>query len=306
MADFNPDTDIPSLSGKVILVTGGNTGLGLETIRQLSKHDPAEIVLAARTRSRAEDSISKLREENPEACKITFLELDLTSLDSVKRAADEFKSNHTQLHLLINNAGIMNSPPGLTKDGYEIQFGTNHMGHALLTKLLLPTLQNTAKDGQDVRIITLSSRAEAMSPSTLWDFEALRTDMSSKITLTRYGISKVANIHHSRALSRRYPDIRCIAIHPGVVSTELGRGLAASHPILSQVLATMRWAVGMTSTPVHIGALNQLWASVSPDAKSGEFYFPVGEAVQGSSQSRNGDYESKLWEWTEKELERFN
>jgi NAD(P)-dependent dehydrogenase (short-subunit alcohol dehydrogenase family) len=306
MSTFNPDTDIPSLSGKVVLVTGGNTGLGLETVRQLSKHDPAEILLAARTRARAEGSITKLREENPDACKITFVELDLTSLDSVKRAADEVKSKHSQLHLLINNAGIMNHPAGLTKDGYEIQFGTNHMGHALLTKLLLPTLQATAKTGQDVRIITLSSRAETMSPSTLWDFGALKTDMSSKITVTRYGISKVANIHHSRALSRRYPDIRCIAVHPGIVVTELGRGTAASYPILSKVLGAMRWTLGMTGTPVHIGALNQLWASVSPDAESGKFYYPVGEAVKGSSQSQNKEYEDQLWEWTEKELERFN
>ncbi|KFA80873.1 hypothetical protein S40288_09801 [Stachybotrys chartarum IBT 40288] len=306
MADFNPDKDIPSLSGKVILVTGGNTGLGLETIRQLSKHDPAEIILAARTQSRAMSSISSLREADPKISKITFLELDLTSLESVQRAAEEFKAQHSQLHLLINNAGIMNHPADITKDGYEIQFGTNHMGHALLTKLLLPTLQATAKTGQDVRIITLSSKAEAWATAKLWDFDALKTDMADKMTFTRYGISKVANIHHSRTLSRLYPEIRCISLHPGIVTTELGRGTAASYPTISWILRTVKSALGATGTPVHIGALNQLWASTSPDAKSGAYYFPVGKAVEGSAQAQNREYEDQLWEWTEKELEKYN
>lgn len=306
MPEFNPDTDIPSLAGKVILVTGGNTGLGFETIKQLSKHDPQEIFMAARTKARAEDAISKLREEQPNAPKITFLEMDLTSLDSVKRAADEFKSKSSQLHILFNNAGIMNTPAGITKDGYEIQFGTNHMGHALLTKLLLPTLQATAKAGQDVRIITLSSNAERAAPAKPYDWAAIKTTMESRMTMTRYGISKVANIHHSRALSRLYPEIRCISLHPGIVATELSRGTAASYPTLSKVLNTLKSITGLTASPVHEGALNQLWASTSPDAKSGLFYNPVGKPVKGTATAQSKELEDQLWQWTEKELEKFN
>ncbi|KEY67558.1 hypothetical protein S7711_10017 [Stachybotrys chartarum IBT 7711] len=306
MVSYNPDTDIPDLSGKVIFVTGGNAGLGLETIRQLSKHGPAEIFLAARSQQKAEGAIKQVREAVPEAAKITFIELDLGSLKSVKRAAEEFKSKSSQLHLLINNAGIMACPAGVTTDGYEVQFGTNHMGHALLTKLLLPTLQATAHTGQDVRIVNLSSGGERWAPSKLWNFEALKTDMPSESTFARYGISKVANIHHARALSRRYPEIRCIAVHPGRVSgTNLNRGVAASFPLLSPFLRFTRMLGARNANNVAVGALNQLWASVSPDAVSGEFYHPVGVAGKGSSQSQSRELEDQLWEWTENELKGY-
>ena len=114
---FDPDRDIPSLDGKIILVTGGNIGLGKESIYQLSKHDPSHIYLAARSESKARDAIAEIKEKVPNA-RITFLELDLTSFDSVKKAADTFTKSEKRLDILLNNAGIMACPPGLTKDGY--------------------------------------------------------------------------------------------------------------------------------------------------------------------------------------------
>ncbi|KAH7149005.1 retinol dehydrogenase [Dactylonectria estremocensis] len=292
--------DIPDLSGKVIFVTGGNVGLGRETVLELSKHNPARIFLAARSKEKAQVAIDEIVKAVANAATITFIELDLGSFDSVKRTADEFLSKSTQLHLLINNAGIMATPAGTTKEGYEIQFGTNHMGHALLTKLLLPTLQETAKNN-DVRIVSLSSNAEAWAPGTLWDFEQLKSEMASTTTVARYGISKIANIYHSRALSRRYPEIRCISLHPGAVATSLVRGLNESFPLITPFL---RLVLVFTKGPA-VGVRNQLWASVSPDAKSGEFYHPVGITGKGSRQSQDQKLEDGLWEWTENELEAY-
>ena len=137
--------EIPDLSGQVIIVTGGTAGLGLECIRQLSTHNPAHIYLAARSQEKADTLIRELRDSIPEACPITFLSLDLSSFSSVKAAAAAFLRQETRLDILMNNAGIMMTPEGLTEDGYEVQFGTNVMGPALFTLLLLPLLQQTAK-----------------------------------------------------------------------------------------------------------------------------------------------------------------
>ncbi|KAF3360644.1 Histone H2A [Verticillium dahliae VDG1] len=181
MVSFNPDKDIPDLSGRVILVTGGNIGIGKETVLQLSKHKPARIYLAARTESKAQAAIDEIRKTVPNAAPISFLSLDLTSFDSIKKAAAEFLSKEDRLDILINNAGIMATPNGTTKEGYEIQFGTNHVGHALLTNLLLPTLKRTAaatSPPRDVRIVNISSLLENTAPPTNpYDFAKLKTDL---------------------------------------------------------------------------------------------------------------------------------
>lgn len=208
MVSFNPDKDIPDLEGKVVLVTGGNIGLGRESVYQLAKHNP-QIFLAARDKAKADATIADIKKELPNA-KITFLELDLASFASVKKAADTFEASSKRLDILMNNAGIMACPAGLTKEGYEIQFGTNHMGHALLSKLLLPTLQRTAKEpGSDVRIINLSSWGNNFAPKGGLIFDAMKTDMQSYTTFSRYGQSKLANILFNRELAKRYPSIKC-------------------------------------------------------------------------------------------------
>ena len=164
---FNPEKDIPDLAGRVIFVTGGNTGLGKETVLQLAKHRPAHIYLAARSKERAEQAMKEIRERAPDAADvpISFVELDVASFASVQRAAAAFHAAQPdgRLHVLINNAGIMATPPGTTAEGYELQFGTNHMGHALLTRLLLPALRRTAAAEGDVRVVNLSSVAEKMA-----------------------------------------------------------------------------------------------------------------------------------------------
>ncbi|WYZ44678.1 hypothetical protein EsH8_VII_001114 [Colletotrichum jinshuiense] len=302
MPKFNPDTDIPDLSGKVILVTGGNIGLGKETILQLSKHNPAKIFLAARSETRALSAIDDIRKAVPDAAPIIYLNLDLTSFDSIHKAVADFHAQSQQLHLLFNNAAIMGVPPGKTKDGYEIQFGTNHIGHALLTTLLLPTLKKTAatpESPNDVRIITVASESEAWNPfPNPSEFDKFKTDMAETSMFARYGFSKFANILYARALSRRHPEIRSISLHPGAVNTNISSGITSRWPILKLFVRLG----GYFATPPSTGVKTQLWAAVSPEAKSGEFYHPVGVPGKGSKALCDKSLEDELWLWTEKEL----
>ncbi|EEY23508.1 retinol dehydrogenase [Verticillium alfalfae VaMs.102] len=287
MVNFNPDQDIPDLSGKVILVTGGNNGLGKETVLQLCKHNPAMIFLAARSESKALDAIADIRRTVADAAPITYLRLDLASFDSIKKAVVDFHAQADRLDLLINNAGICAQPPGTTKDGYEIHFGTNHLGHALLTKLLLPTLLKTAAapspPPHDVRIITVASSAEAWAPFLdPGAFDTLKTNMTGLSGFARYSLSK----------------------HPGVVNTNIANGVAASWPILAPLVRFVRLVGDVLQTPVATGVKTQLWAAVSPEAESGEFYFPVGVPGKASKHARDREMEEALWAWTERELER--
>ncbi|KAF8854883.1 NAD(P)-binding protein [Acephala macrosclerotiorum] len=299
---FTPEKDIPDLSGKVILVTGGHSGLGEESVLQFAKHKPEKIYLAARSKERADEAIARIKKAVPSA-RVTFLPLDLTSFRSVKDAANTVNTSTSRLDILMNNAGIMGTPAATTEDGYEIQFGTNHMGHALLTKLLLPKLQATAKEpGSDVRIVTLSSAGHQWAPKGGIAFEELHSNMKSTSTIIRYGQSKLANILYSNELTSRYPDIRCMSIHPGAVNTGLKKGLAASYWWIKTPADVVGKVFMMTSAQ---GALNQLWASTSADAKSGKYYVPIAKENTGSAYVRDKELGTKLWDWTEKELETF-
>lgn len=208
----------------------------------------------------------------------------------------------------------MGCPEGTTKEGYEIQIGTNHVGHALLTKLLLPTLQKTAKDqpAGSVRIINLSSAGEQFAPKPDGiKFDSLKTPNSGGIgTWQRYGQSKLANILHAKALAKRYPDLVCVSIHPGAVQTELTRGPIASYGSWLSWPAKIIGAVFMKS--VGQGAWNQTWAAVAPVARAGDategvktgtFYWPVGLAGKDSALAKDDALSERLWDWTEKELE---
>ena len=186
---FDADQDIPDISSKVIVVTGGNSGVGKESVLQLSKHRPAKLYLTARSKAKYDAAIEDIKKANPEAeANIIFLELDLASFASVKTAASTILTENDRLDVLMNNAGVMALPPGLTKEGYEIQFGTNHMGHALLTKLLMPLLLKTAEQpDSDVRIINVSSGAHGVAPKGGFLPETVTTTMEKYHTYTRYG-----------------------------------------------------------------------------------------------------------------------
>ncbi|RGP76670.1 hypothetical protein FLONG3_5110 [Fusarium longipes] len=297
--NFSPDTDIPSLNGKVILITGGNSGLGLESTRQLLKHDPAKIFLACRSKTKFDQAITELQDQGANTDSVSFLSLNLASLESIKSAVKEFQQESSRLDVLLNNAGIMMTPEGLTEEGYELQIGTNHMGHAFLTHLLLPVLEETTKINPDVRVIFLASMGEAMAPRNPYQFDKFKTTMSYLSSSSRYSISKLANVHYAAALAERHPSLKIISIHPGVVQTNL-TGPAISNSLIVGTLT--RLVFSLIGTNSSKGALNQLWALSDPKAESGVFYHPVGVKGKGSKLSQDKDARESLWGWTQQEI----
>jgi NAD(P)-dependent dehydrogenase (short-subunit alcohol dehydrogenase family) len=313
---FHPSKDIPSLQGKVIIITGANGGLGYESLLYLVHHSPAKVYLCARSQSKYDAAMKGITAAVPDApAFVKFLQIDLTSLESVKAAADAFLAENDRLDILMNNAGIMAHPPGLTKDGYEIQFGINHIGHALFTKLLLPVLQSSAsQQNSDVRIVNLTSEGYVFAPApTGFVPEACTTDMASYSTWARYGQSKLANILFTTELSKRYPNITSAVVHPGGVNTALSDEFKHAHPWLMTLIAPLWWLV--LKTPKN-GALNQTWAAVAPvvgkeektgkkgvkTVKSGEYYVPVAKVAAKKKFAADKVLTERLWEWTEAEL----
>ncbi|KAJ5746125.1 hypothetical protein N7520_011307 [Penicillium odoratum] len=301
---FNPDNDIMDLAGKVVLVTGGNAGLGKETILQLAKHNPAKIFLGARTESKAIDAIKEIKSSISNDTEITWIPLDLASTDSIRKAAESFNTQSQRLDILILNAGVMALPPGETDLGHEIQLGTNHTGHFLLTKLLLPTLLKTAEEPHsDVRVVSLSSVGHNMAPnfSTMIDQEKLK----QVNTNARYGASKAANILFAAELSRRYPSITSVSVHPGVILTDLYQSVGSRTPFFS-VGSKVLQLVGST---VQQGAYNSLWAAAGAkkeDLVNGSYYVPVGNLKRDNKFATSIDMGRQLWEWTEAELRKAN
>ncbi|KAL8644536.1 MAG: hypothetical protein Q9226_007713 [Calogaya cf. arnoldii] len=297
---FRAEEDIPDLSGKVIIVTGGNNGLGKASVLELAKHQPDRIFLAARTPSKAEAAIEEVKSAVPSA-NISYLNLDLGSFKSISAAAEEFKSHSPRLDILMNNAGIMATPLAVTEEGYESQFGTNHMGHALFTKLLMPTLLKTAEEeGSDVRIVNLSSEGHNLAPGPrgiLFD----EGELKKQGPWARYGQSKLANILFTKELASRYPSITAVAIHPGVILTDLYAPNQQSNMLLKYGVKLIG---PLFMANVSTGALNQLWgaAGKKTEVVSGNYYTPVGACSKGSKWAQKKDLSQGLWEWTEKEL----
>ena len=214
----------------------------------------------------------------------------------------------------------MAQPASLTKDGYEAQFGTNHVGHALFTKLLLPTLEKTAAEpNSDVRIINLSSEGHKFAPKAGFVPEACKTDMADYNTWTRYGQSKLANILFSRVLAEKYPAITSVAIHPGAVMTNLAGPFMESHPYLTMAF---QWVLPSVMATAVVGAYNQTWAATAPVVgkawtekaggekkagmklvTSGNYYVPVAKDGGDNKISKDLVLARKLWDWTEKELQ---
>ncbi|KAH7159488.1 hypothetical protein B0J13DRAFT_539072 [Dactylonectria estremocensis] len=297
---YNPDTDIPSLKGKFILITGGNVGLGKQSALAICKHHPSQVWIAARSAEKANTAIAEIKKQVPDSdVSLRFLELDLASFDLVKSAAKTLLASVSRLDILLLNAGIMARPPGLTKEGYEIQFGTNHVGHALLLKLLLPLLVKTASaPASDVRVVSVSSVAHKFGPSGGIQFDTLKTLAEAMATNDRYGQSKLANILYAREVARRYPQLTTVAIHPGTVKTDLQKSNDGSFI----VSAFQKVVVPIIGVSVEEGVKNQLWAATGEGVKNGEYYVPVGIPGKGSALSMDRELSQKLWEWTEKEL----
>jgi retinol dehydrogenase-12 len=297
---FNAAKDIPSLAGKVILITGGNAGVGKQTALDLCKHNPSQIWVASRTAATGNSTVDEIQKAAP-GVTARFLELDLSSFDSIKKAASTVLASVPRLDIAILNAGVMGGAPAVTKDGYERIFGTNHVGHALLLRLLTPLLTKSSSNpaGSDVRVVIVSSRGHAFGPKAGILFDTLKTATSSVNIMDRYCQSKMANLVYARSMAKHFPQFTTVSVNPGDINTGLyqGGGLGLKMNILTTVL------LPFISSSVEDGAKNSLWAATSKEVKSGEYYEPVGASGKGSSKSQDDALAEQLWKWTEEELQ---
>ncbi|KAI9706544.1 MAG: hypothetical protein M1836_003550 [Candelina mexicana] len=258
--EFSPERDIPSLAGKAKKSSSPS---------QCTL--PSHIFFTGRSIPRANE-LTTLLPNTP----LTFLKCDLASLSSVSAAAKAFLASSSQLDILICNAGIKDAPPGLIKDGYKIHFGTNHLSHALLVKLLLPTMLQTIEEkGKDAvgRIIFLTSIGFKNHPKGGIQSQTLKTTQNGpRWQFFRYGQSKLANILYASQLARCYPSILTVSVHPGVVNTTLVSGLSMGLKALVYLMN-----LGKVKTPKE-GAWNQLWAATAKreGIENGEYYELVG------------------------------
>jgi NAD(P)-dependent dehydrogenase (short-subunit alcohol dehydrogenase family) len=239
--------------------------------------------------------------------------MDLSSLRTVKEGIVQ-GFHHDRLDILMNNAGIIAKPAMLSADGYEIQFATNHLGHAMLTKQLLPVLLKTAKEpGSDVRVISNTSEGYEFHRAIKAGISFSELDAGSTMskaflgTWIRYGQSKLANILFAAELARRYPELTSVAVHPGLVNTPMNTEMNGVSKLFVDVTSRM---TGTTRLEPHQGVLNQLWCAARAkkgDLRNGGYYKPVGvdftEKLAG--EAGNVELAGRLWEWTEKVLEKF-
>ncbi|KAI9933879.1 hypothetical protein ASPWEDRAFT_104407 [Aspergillus wentii DTO 134E9] len=303
-SSFEPDRDIRDLTGKVVFVTGGNIGIGKETVLQLARHNPSRIYLGARTAAKAQDAIASVQESLSSLVDIRHIPLDLASFKSIRAAAEKFNSECDRLDILVLNAGTMGNPPTTTEEGFEVQFGTNHIGHFLLTKLLLPTLRKTVTStmpASDVRVVTVASLGHKAAPS--FDVMTSTSALLESSTWARYGASKAANILFASELARRYPEIMSVSIHPGAVASNLYEHAKASSPLMKHSFNIS----SLVFRAVRTGAMTQLWAAgvKSELLTNGAYYIPIG--LRGATTYTNDtDMAGKLWEWTEARIAEKN
>jgi NAD(P)-dependent dehydrogenase (short-subunit alcohol dehydrogenase family) len=262
--------EIPPLGGKLAIVTGANSGLGLETTRALARKG-AKVILACRGRSKAEAAIAELTADGISRDLLEFGACDLSSLETIHTFAEDVRSEHAHVDLLINNAGVMALPYGKTADGFEMQFGTNHLGHFALTGLLIDRLLATP----GARVVTLSSLTHAYARM---DFDDLHGSRRYHEWLA-YGRSKLANLLFMTELQRRleqhaHPTIS-VAAHPGYANTNL---LATSMSQSRLVERIVGFGSRLVAQDARMGALPTLYAATGHDVRGGEFYGPGGLA----------------------------
>jgi NAD(P)-dependent dehydrogenase (short-subunit alcohol dehydrogenase family) len=282
--------DIPDQTGKIVIVTGANSGLGFEATRALAKKG-ASVIMACRSTDKAEDAARQIRAETP--ADLTIMPLDLASLDSVRQFAQEFMQRYKTLNLLINNAGVMALPHRLeTADGFEMQIGTNHLGHFALTGLLMPLITNTS----GARVVSVSSGAHRMAHI---NFDDLQWEESYG-RWPAYGQSKLANLLFTYELQRRFEaagtDAIAVAAHPGYSNTHLQQH-SGFFSVTNHFFAQSQ----------EMGALPILYAATVPTVKGGEYFGPGSlfgmrgypERAKSNKRSHDPATAARLWSVSE-------
>ena len=291
------ETDVPDQTGRVAIITGSNTGLGYDNARALAGRG-AKVVMAVRDTAKGEFAADRIRSITPGA-DIAVHKLDLGSLASVRQAAAELSTDYPRIDLLINNAGVMYPPKQNTSDGFELQFGTNHLGHFALTGLLLPNLLPV--DGS--RVVVVASIAHNIRAKI--DFDDLQWDKRRYDRVASYGQSKLANLMFTYELQRRLAAAKAktiaVAAHPGVAATELVRHVpGASLPGVS-------WLSGKLLNTSELGALATLRAATDPSVQGGQYWGPDGfrelrgypVLVTSNKQSHDVATQQRLWQVSE-------
>ncbi|OIP83040.1 MAG: short-chain dehydrogenase [Porphyromonadaceae bacterium CG2_30_38_12] len=290
--------NIPSLSGKIIIVTGGNSGLGYEAVKAYASKN-AQVILACRDLSKGENAKQEILKTLPNGL-IDVMMLNLADLSSVKDFADSFQKKYKQLHILLNNAGIMMTPYQQTVDGIEMQQGTNHFGHYALTGLLLPVLKKTPA----ARVVNVSSMAHKQG---VMDFDnLLYSNGLSYSPLGAYGRSKLENLLFTYGLQayleRNKLDIKCVVGHPGVSDTNLFAHIGSKflQTLLSPIFK-------LFIQPASMGVLPELRASMDENVQGGEYFGPDGwremkgypVLVQPNPSALHKVHIQKLWQVSE-------
>ncbi|TFK40816.1 hypothetical protein BDQ12DRAFT_770851 [Crucibulum laeve] len=288
--------DIPDLHGKVMIVTGASTGIGKETAKALLIHN-AKVYIATRSQEKAEQAIIDLKDQTGKEAH--FLKLDLADLNSIKAAAEEFQSREQKLHVLFNNGGVFVPPlEQTTAQGYDLQFGTNTLGHFCFTKHLLPMLLLTARSSAPgtVRIINTSSFAHSMGTLNFNTFKdsSARREMSID---DLYAQSKLGNIVFSNELARRYggQGIVSVSLHPGFLRSDVARHL--------QGIKRVVYGLIMHHPPAY-GALTQLWAGTSTEGANlnGQYLIPWARMGEAAPLAQDRKIATELWKWFEEQV----
>ncbi|SCZ96362.1 BZ3500_MvSof-1268-A1-R1_Chr8-2g10143 [Microbotryum saponariae] len=299
---------MPDLSGKVIIVTGGNAGIGYETVKALLKKN-AKVYLAAQSQDKAEKAIASLKQETGREA--IFLKLNLGDLASIKPSAEEFLSKEKKLDVLFNNAGVMTPPTGqLTESGYDLQWGTNVLGPYYFTNMLIPALKaSKSASGTPSRVINTSSLAHAYAPTSapnkVWEVDSFVGSAKRDALIKKwgeygarsalYGQSKAGNIAHANYLGREYAgDIVACSLHPGMINSELQRHLPGF------VASIVRWM----SYPLTMCALTQLNTGtiLTPEEINGKYYQPWGRVGRPTPQSNDPARADEVHQLCEAEL----
>ncbi len=298
-------------------MTGGSAGIGRQAALELARRDPppAEVWIASRDPDGAAADISRAVTAAAAGggvggvggVVVRPLRLDLASFASVREAARTFAAAAPRLDVLVLNAGLMGGPAAATTaDGYELRFGLNYVGHALLVKLLLPQLLAAAADadrdgGPGPRIVALSSGAHSYTVPGGIRFDALKGTGEHVERMLRYGQSKLALLLWAREMAWRQPRITTVSVHPGTVKTDIFNNPEGglTYRLIQRLFVPV---FGLT---VEDGAKNTLWAATADDIVSGEYYEPIGMAGKGSALSTDRGLAKKLWEWTEEEMKGY-
>lgn len=287
------EADVPDQSGRIAIVTGSNSGLGFDTARVLAQRG-ARVVMAVRDTAKGDAAAARIRDAAPTA-DVTVHKLDLGSLTSVREAAAELGGAYPRIDLLINNAGVMYPPKQTTADGFELQFGTNHLGHFALTGLLLPNLLPV--DGS--RVVVVASIAHNIRAKIA--FDDLQWERRRYERVAAYGQSKLANLMFAYELQHRlaaaHAKTIAVAAHPGISDTELIRHVPGAS------LPGVKLLSGLLFNSPELGALATLRAATDPTVTGGQYYGPDGfrelrghpKLVSSSNQSHDREIQQRLW-----------